>query len=419
MMIYRNLFFLFLITSFSFAQNNIESINIKGLKRTKESFIKKIISLKTGDVLDSTYLRNDIKRLKRMELVAFADFTVSKTENNYAVEYNIVENFTIIPGFGIYTTNQEEVAYRVSLFDFNFLGRNHIAGGFFLHDVFDSYGIYYEAPFLFNKKWGLSINHINTKSFEPVFFENNTANYKYQNNSIELKAIYQPNFYNRIEFGGQYFTESYSFINAEIPSEIRLLNVKENQFAVKTLYNYTNLDKNYQYINGIEYKTILQFISGEEDELNSFFLGRVEFKYFKRVSDKGNFASRLQGYYATNNNSPFAPFVVDNNINIRGVGNTIDRGTAGVVFNTEFRYTLFEKGWFVLQGNTFVDTGVWRTPGGDFKQLIDGSTLRLHPGLGIRFIHKRIFNAAIRVDYGLGITNEQAKGFVIGIGQYF
>jgi hypothetical protein len=36
-----------------------------------------------------------------------------------------------------------------------------------------------------------------------------------------------------------------------------------------------------------------------------------------------------------------APFAVDNNINLRGVGNIIDRGT--VVLNSEYRHTLFEK----------------------------------------------------------------------------
>ncbi len=416
--IYRNLFFI-LFTSFAFSQNKVEEISITGLKRTQESLIKKIISIKVGDVLDSIVLKNDIERLKRLELVAFADYTVSKKNNNWNVEYKIVENFTIIPGFNIYTTNQEKIAYRLSLFDFNFLGQNHITGGFYLHDVFDSYGVYYEAPFLFNKKWGISLNHINTISFEPVFFENNIANYKYQNNSFELKAIFQPNFYNRIEIGGNFFTESYNYIEAEIPEEISVFNVEAKQLGFKTLYNYVNFDKNYQYIDGTEYKTILQFISGSDQNLNSFFLGRTEFKYFEMLGNKGNLAIRIQAYYATNNNSPFAPFVVDNNLNIRGVGNTIDRGTAGMVLNTEYRHTLFEKGWFVLQGNAFVDSGTWRKPEKKLNQLIDGSTLRIHPGLGVRLIHKRIFNAAIRIDYGIGITNESARGLVIGVGQYF
>jgi hypothetical protein len=46
---------------------------------------------------------------------------------------------------------------------------------------------------------------------------------------------------------------------------------------------------------------------------------------------------------STNNESPFAPFSLDNNINLRGVGNAVDRGTGSIVFNTEYRYTLVDK----------------------------------------------------------------------------
>ena len=110
---------------------------------------------------------------------------------------------------------------------------------------------------------------------------------------------------------------------------------------------------------------------------------------------------------------------MDNNLNIRGVGNVIDRGTAALVLNTEYRHTLFEKDWFVLQGNVFVDGGTWRNPGGDFGDFSDSENLRIYPGLGFRFIHKRIFNTVFRIDYGYGVTRDATNGFVFGIGQYF
>ena len=112
-------------------------------------------------------------------------------------------------------------------------------------------------------------------------------------------------------------------------------------------------------------------------------------------------------------------FAVDNELNIRGVGSTIDRGTAALVLNTEYRHTLYEKGWFVIQSNVFLDAGTWRNPGGNLGELFDGSTVRFYPGVGIRFIHKRIFNAVFRLDYGNGIGPNATRGIVFGIGQYF
>ena len=70
---------------------------------------------------------------------------------------------------------------------------------------------------------------------------------------------------------------------------------------------------------------------------------------------RGNWANRLRIGLSTNNESPFAPFSLDNNINLRGVGNAVDRGTGGIVFNTEYRYTLIDKKNIALQSNGFID----------------------------------------------------------------
>jgi mannose-6-phosphate isomerase-like protein (cupin superfamily) len=153
--------------------------------------------------------------------------------------------------------------------------------------------------------------------------------------------------------------------------------------------------------------------------LPDFFIGWNDFFYFKRIGKNGNWANRLRLGLSTNDETPFAPFSVDNNLNIRGVGNTIDRGTGVIVVNTEYRHTLYEKNWFVLQGNAFIDAGTWRNPGGDFGDFSKDDNIKVYPGLGLRFIHKKIYNAIFRIDYGVGVTPNSSKGFVFGIGQYF
>jgi hypothetical protein len=150
-----------------------------------------------------------------------------------------------------------------------------------------------------------------------------------------------------------------------------------------------------------------------------FFIAWNDFFYFKRLGNRGNWANRLRLGLSSNDDSPFAPFSVDNNLNIRGVGNIIDRGTGVIVLNTEYRHTLIDKKWFVLQSNVFIDSGSWRNPGGDFSDFIDQDNLRVYPGVGLRIIHKKIFNAVFRIDYGYGITRDASNGIVFGVGQYF
>ena len=122
---------------------------------------------------------------------------------------------------------------------------------------------------------------------------------------------------------------------------------------------------------------------------------------------------------SSNDDTPFAPFALDNNLNLRGVGILVDRGTGSVVLNSEYRYTLYEKKWFVLQGNVFTDVGTWRKPGGALSDFVDSDNVRMYSGIGLRFINKKIFNAIFRIDYGHGLTKNASKGFVFGIGQYF
>ncbi len=408
--------FLFMLTALA-QQNYVADLKIQGNEKLKSSFVKKIASLKAGDVLDSLLIEEDIKLLKRLPSVSHASYQVFPAEDNqFNVFYNIEENFTLIPSVNIYTTDDDEFAYRVGLYEFNTLGRNIIFGGFFQHDIYNSHAINFRAPFLFSRHFGLALNYQDLTTQEPVFFEDETANYKYNNISYEILGLYRLNFNNRFELGVNYFVEDYSFKGENINNRPEL-NV--HKWLAKGIYEYNNLNYFYQYISGFRSTLNLQYVTSMDAMLPDFFIGWNDFFYFKRIGEKGNWANRLRMGLSSNDDTPFAPFSVDNNLNVRGVGNTIDRGTGVIVLNTEYRHTLYEKNWFVLQGNAFIDAGTWRNPGGDFGDFSNKDNLKVHPGLGLRFIHKKIYNAIFRIDYGYGITEDTTKGFVFGIGQYF
>lgn len=413
-----------LISAISFAQETnkkpiISTLKIEGLKKTKESLIRKIAQVEVGETLDSLAISEDIERLKRLASTAFADYSVEHNDDGtYTVTYRIEENFTIIPGLNIFTANDGEVAFRLAIFEFNLFGQNITTGGFFLRDVFSSYGGYWEAPYLFSDKLGISFNFKNNTTFEPIFFENTGADYRYENITAEAKILYNFDFHNRVELGVRYFSDDYEFLEGATDPAIPL-NATANQLAYRGLYEYADVDIVYQYVTGFKFKNTVEFIANPNKVINSSFVSISELQYFKRVGNRGNWASRAQISISSNNDTPFAPFVVDNNLNIRGSGNIQDRGTSAIILNTEYRYTFYEKKWFVLQGNAFVDASTWRNTGQSFGDLFNTSTLRVNPGLGIRFIHKRVFNAVIRLDYGLDITGNGDNGFVFGIGQFF
>jgi len=403
-----------------YTQDNIVAdLKIQGNKRLKSSFVKKLSNIKSGVVLDSASIEADMKRLKRLPSVSHAYYQVfHSTENKYNVFYNIEENFTLIPSINVYTTNDGEFAYRLGLYEFNLLGQNIAFGGFYQKDIYGSHAINFKAPYLFSKHFGASINYQNLTTQEPVFFDNTTANYKYRNKSIEILGLYEFNFSNKIEFGLNYFTEDYNYksgaTNPNVPQELNI-----HKLLYKGVYEYNNLNYFYQYVSGFRSMFNIQYVTSRSEMSPDFVIGWNDFYYFDRIGKKGNWATRLRLGLSTNSETPFAPFSVDNNLNIRGVGNTIDRGTGAIVINTEYRHTLYEKDWFILQGNTFIDAGTWRNPGGDFGDFSKSQNIRVYPGFGLRFIHKKIFNAIFRIDYGFGITKGGTNGLVFGIGQYF
>lgn len=413
-------FLCFLFTVTSFGQRKVAQVSIQGNKKTKTTLLKKIIVLKPGMELDSTLLQDDMERLKRLPSVSHAYYQVEVLEGKeqFSVVYGIEENFTIIPFANIFTSNNDEFAFRVGLQEFNFLGRGITLGGFYQYDIFNSYGLNIRAPYLFSEHLGLAFNYQDLTTQEPVFLNNGTADYRYNNESVEVLALYEFNYRHRVDFGVNFFTEDYQYLEGATDTNVpQQLNV--DKMLYKFIYNYDGVKYYYQYLSGIKNAFNFQYVQSPSAMLPEFAISFNDFAYYQRVGNRGNWATRLRLGIASNLKTPFAPFAVDNNLNIRGVGNTIDRGTGAIVLNTEYRHTLVDKDWFVLQSNLFIDGGSWRNPGGDFGDFADSQNLRIYPGIGLRLIHKRIFNAIFRIDYGYGITEGGARGIVFGIGQYF
>nr|WP_158842195.1 outer membrane protein assembly factor [Polaribacter sp. L3A8] len=412
------------MTSLLFSQENtIVDVEIKGIKRLKESFVHQIIQTKKGVVLDSAAIEKDIILLKRLPVVGHAYYQVFRTNDHlYKVSINIEENFTILPEVNFWTTTNQQFSYKLGLYDYNFLGRNITFGGFYQNNGFDSYAINFKAPNLFSKKWGLALNHQNWKSEEPLYFGEKTANYLYNNISFEALGLYQINLKNQFNFGVNLFNEKYQYLSgATDPSIPQNLDLDKRLF--KLVYTYNNLDYYYQYVNGFKSVLYAQYVISNNNAFQEdFLIAWNDFFYYKRLGEKGNWTNRVRFGLSSNQETPFAPFALDNNVNLRGVGILVDRGTGVVVWNTEYRHTVFDNKRMAIQTNVFTDFGSWRNPGGELNDFFESENVRVYSGFGLRFISKKIYNATFRIDYGFRISNNSGQskgGLVFGIGQYF
>ncbi|MFL0077564.1 POTRA domain-containing protein [Tenacibaculum maritimum] len=407
------LFFMF--SSIFGQEKRVSDIVFQGNTKTKASFLFKIIETKVGGVVNRKLLDKDVIRLKR--LAAVANATVYVKEGSKIV-FAIEENFTLIPDVNIWTTTNKRFAYRVGGNEFNLFGSNITVGGFYQNNGFNTYGINFKAPNLFSRNFGLAFYHQNWKSEEPLYFKDQSVNYLYNNISFEILGLYELNFKNHFQLGINFFNEKYDYLKGALPQGVPL-SLDLNKRLLKLIYTFDDLNYFYQYISGFKSEFYGQYVTSVNKYQDDFLVAWNDLLYFKRVGERGNWANRLRVGLSSNNKTPFAPFALDNNVNLRGVGILVDRGTGSIVYNTEYRYTLYEKRWFILQGNAFMDAGTWREPGEELKDFFKSENIKVYSGIGLRCMHKKIYNAVFRIDYGYGLTKNSSKGFVFGIGQYF
>ncbi|MGK0365376.1 MAG: outer membrane protein insertion porin family, partial [Saprospiraceae bacterium] len=209
----------------------------------------------------------------------------------------------------------------------------------------------------------------------------------------------------------------------------------------------SKINYHFYYLSGWDNTTYIENVQNLTDG-TWFHVLKNDFRYYKRVKKLGNIAMRARFGISTNISTPFAPFVVDSQTNIRGVGNRRDRGTAVLTLNAEYRQTIFDikkgikktrrtneqiaNGWdkyeveyfdregrIAIQLVGFTDIGGWRSPGGKLEELISTNEARFFIGAGLRIIYKNAYNAIFRVDYGVDVFDGKERGLVIGTGQYF
>ncbi|MEL7021301.1 MAG: outer membrane protein assembly factor, partial [Bacteroidota bacterium] len=256
-------------------------------------------------------------------------------------------------------------------------------------------------------------------SVEPLYFDAGEVTYRYDQLSFSGAVVYELQRQHNIELGATYFVEDYQKAAMQVlenppgPNQLR-----QPKLLAKLVHSISKINYHYFYREGFDNVANFQSVHNIQDG-SWFHIFINETKYFRRIQQRGNLAARFRFGISTNNDTPFAPFVLDSHLNIRGAGNRIDRGTAAVILNVEYRQTVFEQNRWAGQVVGFSDFGTWRNPGGSLGELHSADNFRHFVGGGVRLIFKKAHDAVLRMDYGVDVYDMQQQGLVIGLGQYF
>ncbi len=391
-----------------------DTIEFFGNTKTQDSYLLTILGLNPNQFYSRTEVDEKVNFLNSINGIYDTRYQVVTKQNSRFLQVFVNEQKTLLPifNFGLQPTNKW---FQIGLVDLNLSGKGNELLIYYQNNQSRHSGeIFYKKNRIYNSKLSLGVSLLRWESIEPVNFEGaGRFDYDFTINQLGSEIGYQNgNGFSGI-FGISFFQENYySILQSDVPGP---LDLSLNKFLTKWRVGYNSLQ--YDGIYRKNYDLRFDYQNVYTLEYNQLFhIMTINYVHYFRLAQKRELAYRINCGTSTNNDSPFAPFVIDSYKNVRGVGDRIDRGTAVSTFNIEFRQELFKYNHIILQGILFSDASLLRLPGEEFAM----ATLEnyLSTGIGVRIHYTKIFNAILRIDYAIEY-NQNRDQLIIGIGQYF
>ncbi|MDX2285180.1 MAG: hypothetical protein NW241_13530 [Bacteroidia bacterium] len=397
-------------------QDTLRCIMFEGLDRTQPALLHRFVESRLGAPPDSAVLLADAQRLQNLPFLSQAR---PRLDSGGVLCFEVQEAWTRFPiaNFGGVRGN---VWAQLGLTDAHLLGRGLQLSVFGqLNDGRPGGQLYLRAPYLGGSRWGAALSLVRWASTEPLYFAGRTVFYDYDNLSLGATAFWERKLGEAWELGATFFEESYrkdQRHEEEVtpgPAQARI-----PKLLIKAAQRLGTVDQHAHQFEGWDLTQHAQAIC-DLPYRSWFHIYWADARWFRRLgpAHRLNLAMRLRAGLSTNTVTPFAPFVLDSHINLRGSGNRIDRGTGVLTWNLELRQTLWEPWKLALQGVAFSDMGSWRQPGGALHDLVQPVNFHHFAGLGLRFVLKPAHNAVLRADYGVDLYAPEQRGLVLG--QYF
>jgi len=407
-----------IVNSFALKADVITSVNYEGLTKTKEDFLNQLIKCKPGVQFDTLVVKEDEQILKNLNLFFSVNskYVFNTFKNGYDITFIIKEAKYIYPILAIEGFDTQ-LKLQLGINNLNWRGRRNTIG--FVYQYYDrhSLSIYQKTPRHKNRKTGHELSLSKYSTVEPLYFDTITSNFNFDNYSISATGKYWLNSKINVDLGGMFIYEQYEQRDHALDLPMTSFDFIKYQIKSSLTYNYVN--QHFEFFDGIKTKLYAETIQTHNYPMASFIKLNSQIKYFKRLGLKGNIGVNYKFGIATNNDSPFSPFVLDGFINIRGIGNRVLRGTAENILNIEYRHTLINRKYFAIQSAIFTDMGSLRLAGEKLKTMFNFSKMNYFSGIGLR-IHSNFFYKSIfRIDYSVSLAHINHGGFSFGLGHFF
>lgn len=401
----------------------VDSIAFEGLDRTAPSYVHRVLNTRVGDPADSARTARDVERLEGMEVIerASAMHRISDPGPRCTLVFSVVERPTRLPYVQIGGVSGNPW-FQLGGIDTHWLGRGYHLGTYYRYDDLHSVGVHQVLPDVLGGGWGLTYAIDRLATREPAYIGTSTVPYEVRRLSLEALVRYdlvpgrRTGRATALELGGGYLNERYTRV--ERRQTVGPRDVRFDKYLLKGRLRHRRLEYLGPELRGFSSVTKLQTVKTGDQPFDYWKVLEI-LRAYARPTNGINWAVRLRLGLATNERSPFVPFVLDNYVNVRGSGNSVARGTAELTVNLEHRQILADLPWGAVQGVGFIDASGWRPGGKGLASLLERENAVIFVGTGVRFHLFRPVPLILRFDYGINPQSPTEHGPVIGIGQYF
>ena len=408
-------------------------LHVEGVKRTRLVYLAAnldevavsevdtaLLLASASGVVDSAFLRGFRQNLLNLPPIQGAELrTDTLATGQVLITATLREARTRFPVFG-FGGVRGNINFEVGLTDVHGFGRGReLTAVYRNNDGEQGFLARYVDPALRNSRFGLELELQRYAAVEPVFFASRALDYRYVNEGGGALLRYRLRQRHTVGLGLTVFREDFRRFDQESELAEAPLRLVQRKQLFKFEHVLDRRDYRRERIGGHDQRTYVQLVTSAGEA--PFAIAWHETRYYRLIGARGNLALRGRLGLSTNRDSPFAPFTLDAQLNIRGSGNRADRGTAQAILNAEYRHRVWadEKDNYSAQVVVFSDLGAWRSPGGDLRELTDAATVQHFVGGGVRLISAKAKNLVLRVDYGVDWRSPERRGIVVGAGHYF
>ncbi|MBL1280804.1 MAG: hypothetical protein COA33_011045 [Fluviicola sp.] len=411
------IFYLIIIACSNTHATTVGRVDFEGLAKTNPDYLISLLDTKVNDEYDSAIVAQDVFLLRNLNLFFEVHSEVSLlSDSTMSVVFVIREARYLYPIFSI-SGFDDQLKINAGFNQINFLGRVQNFGAVYQYYDRHSFSVFHSQKRHSNKLTGHEASLSKYSTVEPLYFKDTVSSFNFDNYAASAGLFFWLNNYLRASIGGQYMYERYEQIDSAILDYIMPFNF--NKFQVRTSLDYNKIEYVYELLEGVKYQLFAEYIGTNNFPDARFFKTTAQVSMYKMFGNNGNLALNTKFGISTNNFSPFSPFVLDGFLNVRGVGNRVERGTAEWIINVEYRHTVYRNDYFSIQGVVFTDYGAIRAPGERLSTFFNQPETHLFSGGGIRFRLKKWYNTSLRVDYSVNVTNTKQQGLTFGFGQFF